>query len=203
MRRVLLLAFVFQASFALVASKGSTAPGTYKDWNDIDEVEILQTFKFADFGSVIVTPMDKSAVTLPPEGENTYAVTKQIYFASDGLLLEGLRGAIRGFRKGVTVESKAEPTAPAGGPKVLVMRAKLLTLDPGSQAARYFGGFGAGSGVAKISVELVDSSTGTVLARFTHEKRSGSGAFGGSYEKVMSKSIKEVGEDFGKGLKAF
>lgn len=201
MRRVFLLGFALQASLALAGSKG-TAPGTYKDWNNIDEVEILQAFKFSDFGSLIVTPLDKSGVTLPAASDNTYAPTKQIYDASDGFLIEGLQKGIGDFRKGFKVEAKEEPAA-AEGSKVLVMRAKLLMLDPGSQAARYFGGFGAGAGKAKISVELVDGSTGTVLARFTHEKRAGSGMFGGSYEKVMSKSLKEVGKDFAEGLKAF
>ena len=69
----------------------------------------------------------------------------------------------------------------------------------GSQAARVFGGFGAGAGSAKITIELVDAASGKVLARMTHERRVGSGG----YDKVMSKALSEVGETFGKGLKGF
>jgi hypothetical protein len=202
MRQALVLVWVLPVSSAI--AEGKTAPGTYKEWNDIDEVEIAQTFRFADFGKVVVTPLDKSAITLPPEAENTYAPTKQILDGSDGFFLEGLQKGISEFRKGLPVEAGAEPASGgSGGTKVLVVRGKLLTLDPGSKAARYWGGFGAGAGRAKISAEIVDSATGTVLARFSHEKRSGTGMFGGSYEKVMSKSLREVGKDFSKGLKAF
>jgi hypothetical protein len=49
----------------------------------------------------------------------------------------------------------------------------------------------------------VDPETGTVLASFVHEKRSGWGFFGASYEKVLAKSIREVGRDFAKALAAF
>ena len=201
-RRMAMLGLAMAGSVALAGSK-STAPGTYKEWNDIDEVEIVQTFKFADFGGLIVTPLDKSAVKLPPESENTYAPTKLIFDASDGFLLEGLKQGVGEFRKGFLIDTRPEAAVASYDSKVLVMRAKLLMLDPGSQAGRYFGGFGAGAGKAKISVELVDHTDGKVLARFTHEKRSGSGMMGGSYEKVMSKSIREVGKDFAKGLRAF
>ncbi len=173
----------------------------YSDWHGMDEVEIFQPFRVADFTGLVVMLLDKSGVALPPQDENTYAPTVKILERSDEFFLEGLRRGVAEFRRGFTVESDSRPSlAPLGGSKILVLRTKLLMLDPGSKAARYWGGFGAGAGKAKISAELIDVATDTVLARLTHEKRSGFGMFGGGYEKVMSKSIREVGEDFGKGL---
>jgi hypothetical protein len=50
---------------------------------------------------------------------------------------------------------------------------------------------------------VVDGKSGDVLLRIQHERRSGSGMFGGSDEKVMTKSLREVGRDIGKALGAF
>ena len=51
--------------------------------------------------------------------------------------------------------------------------------------------------------ELVDASTNEVLVRLTHEKRAGTGMFGGNYTDVMARSVKEVASDVAKALAAF
>lgn len=199
LRHALLAAFMvlpLSASFAQ-----NSAPGTYKDWNKVDAVVIVQSFKFADFGKIVVLPLDKSGIKLPDESDNTYAPTRAMLEGSDAHFIDGLRKSVYDFRKDFTIEPGTEGAT--DGTKVLVVRGKLLTLDPGSKAARAFAGFGAGAAKAKIAIELVEASTGTVLARMTHERRSGTGNFGGSYEKVMSQSLNEVGQTFGKGLKGF
>lgn len=172
----------------------NTAPGTYKDWNKVDTVTIVQSFKFADYDKLVVAPLEKGDIKLPAESDNTYAPTKKMLEASDTYFIQGLSNGVKDFRKDFPVEAGT-----AGGAKVLLVRGKLVKLSAGSQAARVFGGFGAGAGSAKISIELVDAATGKVLARMTHERRVGSGG----YDKVMSKSLNEVGETFGKGLKGF
>jgi hypothetical protein len=62
---------------------------------------------------------------------------------------------------------------------------------------------GAGAGKVALSCEVVDGKSGDVLLRIQHERRSGFGVFGGSDEKVMTKSLREVGKDIGKALGAF
>lgn len=178
----------------------NTAPGNYKDWNKVDSVQIVQSFKFADYSKITVLPLDKRDIKMPADTDNTYKPTKQILEESDTHFLEGLRKGVNDFRKDVTVEKSEVEVKDA---KVLLVRGKLVALNPGSRAARVFGGFGAGAASAKITIEIVDASTGAVLARMTHERRAGTGNFGGAYEKVMSKALTEVGETFGKGLKGF
>ncbi|MBC8086020.1 MAG: DUF4410 domain-containing protein [Phycisphaerae bacterium] len=199
LRHALLVALIALPSAPSFAQ--NSAPGTYKDWNKVDAVEIVQSFKFADFAKVVVLPLETSGIKLPAESDNTYAPTKAMVEGSDAHFIDGLRKSIYDFRKDFTVEQGT--AAPTDGAKVLLVRGKLLTLDPGSKAARAFAGFGAGAAKAKIEIELVDASTGTVLARMTHERRSGTGNFGGAYDKVMSQSLNEVGQTFGKGLKGF
>lgn len=193
-------ALLFAVALALPLAPSfaqSSAPGSYKDWNKVDSVTIVQTFKFADYTKLVVLPLEKSEIKMPAESDNTFAPTKKILEASETYFVEGLGKGVADFRKDVVVEKGAEGAAKDG--KTLLVRGKLVKLGAGSQAARVFGGFGAGAGSAKISIELVDAATGTVLARMTHERRVGSGG----YDKVMSKALSEVGETFGKGLKGF
>ncbi len=195
-RKALLFAATL-AVFALPAAAvfaQKTAPGNYKDWNDVDSVQIVQSFKFADYTKLVVAPLDKNDIKLPAESDNTYAPTKKILEGSDAFFVKGLTKGIADFRKDFVVEEGT-----AGGAKTLLLRGKLVKLGAGSQAARVFGGFGAGAGSARISIELVDAATGTVLARMTHERRVGSGG----YDKVMTKALTEVGETFAKGFKGF
>lgn len=195
-RKALFLALVLALPLAS-GSAQSTAPGSYKDWNKVDSVTIVQSFKFADYTKIVAMPLDKSAITLPAESDNTHAPTKKILEGSDAFFVEGLGKGVSEFRKDVVVEKGTDGAANGAG--VLLVRGKLVKLGAGSQAARVFGGFGAGAGSARIAIELVDAATGKVLAHMTHERRVGSG----SYDKVMSKALTEVGETFGKGLKGF
>lgn len=196
-------ALLFAVAIALPLTSAvaqSSAPGSYKNWKDVDEVEIVQSFKFADYSKIVVAALEKADIKLPADSDNTYKPTKAILEASDTHFLEGLKKGVNDFRKGFPVEAGAGDSKEA---KVLIVRGKLLALNPGSKAARAFAGFGAGAASAKVAIEIVDAATGTVLAKMTHERRAGTGAFGGGYEKVMSKAINEVGETFGKGLKGF
>ncbi len=192
-QKALLLAIALALPLAPTVAQNA-APGSYKDWNKVDSVTIVQSFKFADYTKLVVAPLDKSEIKMPAESDNTYAPTKKILEGSDALFVEGLTKGIADFRKDFAVEKGTE-----GGAKTLLVRGKLVKLGAGSQAARVFGGFGAGAGSARISIELVDAATGTVLARMTHERRVGSGG----YDKVMSKALTEVGDTFAKGLRGF
>ena len=52
-------------------------------------------------------------------------------------------------------------------------------------------------GAAKVGVsgEIVDGGTGKVLARFTQERRSGFGLFGGGYRELLDRTLKQIGGD--------
>ncbi len=64
------------------------------------------------------------------------------------------------------VEKKARRKASTGGGAgTLIIRARLTKLDPGSQAARPWAGFGAGAVKIAIAGEIVDGSTQKTLLR--------------------------------------
>ena len=178
------------------STPATTEPGTYTNWGpDIDELQIVKSFKFADYKSVVVEPFDTSSVQLPEKGDNTYeSVTKVLASATEGFV-QGLRGSVEPKVSIDSNEAKAAGT--------LLIRGKVLAMDPGSKAARYWAGFGAGAARAKIEGEIVDAKSKQVLAKFTQERRSGGGMMGGDYQELMQRNLNAVGEDVANILKAF
>src|SRR5712691_11022895 len=54
-----------------------TAPGTYKEWGpDIDQIEIIKTFKIGDYDKIVVQPFDTSKAPLPDQKEKWYGTLK-------------------------------------------------------------------------------------------------------------------------------
>lgn len=87
--------------------------------------------------------------------------------------------------------------------RTLVIRGRLLKVDPGSKAARYFVGYGAGAVKIQIAGEIVDGSSGSVLLRFTQERRSGVGLFGGDYADLFGRTARQLGGDIAGLINAF
>jgi hypothetical protein len=179
------------------AGKAQTAPGKYTNWGDdeFDVVEILEPFKFADFASVSLAPLDVSHV---PSLEGGAAKDLQKALAGcNEAFLKGVRNGVKDFSK--TPVAAEEPQG-----KALVIKAAVVDLNPGSKAARGLIGYGSGAARAKVSGEILDAATGKVLVRFTHEKRAGSGMLGaGSSSQLMLKSTERAGADIGRLFKAF
>lgn len=177
-----------------------TAPGTYKEWGpDIDEIQIMKSFKMADYDSVVVEPFDTSATPMPDKSDKSYDTIKTVLDSYTETVTEALRGELKAHAK-VSMASN-----PPKSSKTLVVRGKVESLSPGSRAKRYIGGFGAGAAGTKISGDLVDGASGKVLAHFTQDRRS-AGSFkfaGGSDQQVMRDSIHAVAEDIAHILDAF
>lgn len=202
-KHALLLLTVLSLALALflpnesyARGRASTAPGRYKDWNgEIDELTILQTFSLAKYKRIAVASFGRKGVEMPDKEDNTYAPVTRVLGSSAASFTEGLRVKIG---RQVAVEQSGK-----GGPGTLIIRANVTVMNPGSQAARYFGGFGAGGAATGLSGELVDGGTKKVLVRFTQERRSGVGAFGGGYEDLLRRNLRQIGGDIGEVLKAF
>jgi hypothetical protein len=177
-----------------------TAPGTYKEWGpDIDEIEIVKTFKMSDYDKVAVQSFDTKATPLPDKSEKSYDTIKSVLDSYAYTLVEGMKPELKA-KAAVEKVDRAPKTS-----KTLIVRGKVEDLSPGSRAKRYFGGFGAGSAGTKLSGEIVDARSGNVLARFTQERRSG-GTFkvgGGKDADVMRDSIHAAGKDIAHILDQF
>jgi hypothetical protein len=199
-----LAVFALFASAPSVEARGrksvSTEPGTYKEWGpDIDEITINKTFKIADYNTIVVVPFDTSKTTKPGKDEDSYHAVNNVLEGFSGTLSEALRQELKATAK-VEQHSKAPKAS-----RTLIVRGTVEEIDPGSRAARYWAGFGAGGAVTKITGEIVDAATGAVLIQFEQSRRSGGTMkfAGGKDTQVMRDSIHAIGEDVAHMLDTF
>jgi Domain of unknown function (DUF4410) len=178
-------------SASATAAPSPPVPGTYRDWHDVDEVTIIQPFNAAAYSQIAVESFDTTRVKLPPANDNTYQAVQSAMRMMKPAFMDGLAQK---------AQRKANPNAPG---KMLVVRARLSKVDPGSQAARYFVGFGAGAVKIAIAGEIIDRSSGKVLVRFAQERRSAFGAFGGGYADLFQRTAHQLGGDIGELINAF
>lgn len=181
---------------AAAAGKGATAPGTYRDWNgDIDEVTIIQPFNAAAYDSIAVETFDTAGIPLPNPNDNTYAAVQAAIRLIKPAFMAGLEENAR---------RKIGPNLPAAGKaRTLVIRARVTKLDPGSQAARYWAGFGAGAVKIAMTGEIIDAASKKTLVRFKQERRSAMGAFGGGYQELFTRTAHQIGGDIASLVNAF
>lgn len=198
--RLSLVVMLIAATAVPALAKGrrapSTAPGTYEGWGpDIDQIEIVKTFSFGDYSRIVVQPLDTSETPLPESGDNTFDPVKKVLASATEGFVQGLRGEVE-----ADVEMSENAGRAAG---TLLIRGTVEEMNPGSKAARYWAGFGAGAARAKLSLEIVDAATGDVLVRFTQERRSGVGMMGGDYQELMQRNLNAIGEDTANLLNEF
>jgi hypothetical protein len=178
-------------SSAASARPEPTTPGTYRDWHDVDEVTIIQPFNASSYSQIAVESFDSAGVKLPDPNDNTYRA-----------VLLAVRSMKPAFMEGVARNAKRKVGVTGSG-KTLVIRAHLTKVDPGSQAARYVVGFGAGTVKIAIAGEIVDGHSGKVLVRFVQERRSGFGLFGGGYAALFERTARQLGGDVAGLINAF
>ena len=190
---VLMLGLLTDAS---AASKGTTTPGTYRNWNgDLDEVTIVQPFRLDAYNDIAVESFDAAGVALPNPNENTYEAVRSALSSIKPALIQGLLQNLR--------QKPGAANMPRGKGETLVIRARLLKVDPGSQAARYFIKFGAGAVKVEMLGEVIDARSRKTLLRFRQERRSGFGAFGGAYGELFARTARQIGGDVAELLNAF
>jgi uncharacterized protein DUF4410 len=173
----------------------STAPGTYRNWNgDIDEVTIVQPFRLDAYNDIAVESFDITGVPLPNPKENTFGAVQSALRSLKPAFIEGFQQGLRRKPGANTARGKGE---------ILVIIARVSKADPGSQAARYWGGFGAGAVKVALTGDIVDARTRKVLIRFKQERRSGFGIFGGGYGELFDRTARQIGADIAELLNAF
>ncbi len=193
---------------SLFARGASTAPGNYEDWNDLDRIQIMQTFSMSNYQAIVVAPVTSKGAELPAQDDNSYkpimdALSKMTTTFANGLAEEAPRGA----------KVTQGTTAGAGA---LLIRARVTLVHPGSEAARHFGGIaGMAGGAASVGMagEVLDGKTRKVLFTFQQERRSGANSGGlfslgnrgdnNPYARLVNRSAQQIGNDIGEALKAF
>jgi hypothetical protein len=190
-----------------------TYPATMGSWhyNTLDRVDFVERFALADYQAVVVERVATNDVALPPADDNTYEPVKEALGQSSDFMFEGVKS---GVKKAVPVHrapadaragavSDAGAGAGAGAGKNLLVRTSVLMMNPGSQAARYWVGFGAGKAETRVRGELVDGPTGRTLAKFEDSKATTGGFLGGGYSGLLEDHLTEMGSNVGVLIGAF
>ncbi len=94
----------------------------------------------------------------------------------------------------------ASETAPAGE-RALRLEGDFTKLTEGSQAMRYWVGFGAGAAKAQIETRLVDVESAQVQLVTADRRAAGMGVFGGDGREFVIASINQMAEGYAKLLK--
>jgi hypothetical protein len=192
--RFVLAVVLFSLAGILLAATPKT-PGKYQAWGpDIDEVEILQSFRFSDYANVVIEPLGASTMLPAPDADLVDVSAKVVANATPPFLA----GVKKVLPSAALVSG--EPAA-----RTLIVRTKVTLMDPGSRAKRMWIGYGAGAARTAIEGEVVDGATGQVLVRFVQERRSSIERFGrgSSYEEIMKRNLTALGQDAGELLKEF
>ena len=169
----------------------AVVPGRYRDWHDVDEVTIIQAFDPSRYSQIAVESFDSSKVKLPEMKDNTYRAVQSALLTIKPAFIEGL-------------QKKAQhKTGAASSNQMLIVRARLTKVDPGSQAARYWVGYGAGAVKIAMTGEIIDGTSGKTLVRFAQERRSGFGWFGGGYSALFQRTARQIGGDVAGLINAF
>lgn len=190
----------FLAALILIAPPNAIANqkptvGTFEDWDDLDKVDIKQLFNLDDYATVTVEPFDAKDVELPKQDDNTFKPVVEARDAFNERLFTSIKEELED--KPVNNQLNKELG------KVLLVRGKLLIMNPGVKSLRMFVGVGAGHGAVQIQCELVDQETNTILATLTQKRLSGGGWLGGSYDGMLEDLTQELGEDIASLIEHF
>ena len=195
-----LLALSVPGLFAGCATDKPALPTQYpsaaKDWHGMDSVDFERPWRLDNFARLVVEPLAANDTKLPPKDENTYEPVAAIIRKADTLYTNGISRGLHGKIGMMT-------TKPDPAEKALLLRGKLAEVNPGSQAARYWAGFGAGAASVRITGEVVDAKSGDVLLKFNQLRAGAVGAFGGSYDGLLTDCIVSIGRDVGRMLGYF
>jgi hypothetical protein len=185
------------ASMDVVARDAVTRRGTYTNWGpDIDSIEIVSTFDASDYDAIAIGDFSTSSTPRPKKGDNSYDAVAEALRSVEAQLVDGAR-------------RESEKRVAGGATKkarTLLVRGRVLEMDPGSRAGRYWsGGMGGGAAAVKISGEILDAKSGKVLVRFTQRRKSGGGmrVGGGSYTAVLNACVRSIGKDIANIVKQF
>ncbi len=181
----------YQTSPDNALGAGGLAP-TQED-KDAGRVGVAPGFDVKQYRILVVERIPVVASQIEDEGDRRFA-DKMAYFYQNELVRR-----LRDTGLFSQVVNVSEGGRPSGVGKTLTLRGNITRLGRGSQAARYFVGFGAGSTRAQTEMNFVDQSGRVVLV--TADRRMGSaGLFGGSDDDFLRESFDDMARDLAKFL---
>ncbi len=197
---LLFMVFFIALSIPAYGKNDSNAPGLYKNWNlTVDNLEILQSFKISDYSKIIILPLDTLAVLIPTD--NTREPVEIVLSRINQIFIRGLKKGIEDKLNVDLVKKEDETNPDISKAGVLMIKAKVTEMNPGSFALRFWIRFGAGKTRVEMEGEVSDPNTKKTLLKFKHARVSARRLV--FYERVLTGDAMGVSEDIGKMLLNF
>lgn len=174
---------------------GSKSPTQYplvaRGWNGMDSIELLAPYSLAGYDSLFIERIDTSAAVLPPKDENTFKPVSEVLAKLDAITVPQYEKRLKQKFRVTTQKPEAPHTSH------LVLQVKLTEFNPGSAAARFWVGFGAGSGWVRMHAELIDPKSQKTLFKVDQRRISSMRL---DYAGMLASCAKEVADDFAKSI---
>lgn len=158
-------------------------------------VGMREDFALKTYTAIILTAFKVSPTEIKDEEDIRLAKDMAAYLQTQ--LAKKLE-AERIFAK--VIDATASGVVPANE-KVLRLEGEVTRLTEGSQALRYFVGFGAGAAKAQIETRLIDINSRRVQLVTADRRAAGMGIFGGEGRQFVAESMDQMAEGYVKLLK--
>lgn len=155
---------------------------------DAGLVGIAPGFAFKEYGTIVIEPFTVNKAEIKDDDDARLA--KDMVAHLHAQLLRRFQGT------GVKVVDAT--VSPAADARALRLQGEITRLTEGSQALRYFVGFGAGAAKAQIETRFVDIGSGTTWLVTADRRAAGMGIFGGDGRQFVTESIDQMAEGLGK-----
>ena len=177
--------------FSCVGMMAQVKVGKYKDWKKtIDLLEVKAPYDFTGRKTVILLPVETSAVKLPDKDNDNYKlVTKSLANLTQSLANELQKNLQKQGYK-VIVADNGE----VRDPEAIVLQLNWTEFDLGNRALRAWVGFGAGN--AGFGTDGVIYDGDDAVISFSHRRIAPMDSR--DYEKLAVKGVKDVSEDLAK-----
>ena len=152
-------------------------------------------FAARSYTTIVLTPFTVASGEIKDEDDNKLAKDMTAYFQAQ--LVRKLQAAAVFTR----VIDGTTSTDLAGDEKALRLEGDVTKLTEGSQAVRYFVGFGAGAAKAQIETRLVDVQSRRIELVTADRRAAGMGLFGGDGRQFVTESMDQMAEGYVKLLK--
>lgn len=177
---------------------GTPAVGDLKP--DVEDAEgglvgLRPGFSPKTYTAIVLTPLKVSPSEIKDDEDARLAKDMTAYVQAQ--LLKRLQAAGI-FAK--VIDATASAALPVDA-KILRLEGEITKLTEGSQALRYFVGFGAGAAKAQIETRLVDVQSGRVELVTADRRAAGLGIFGGDGRQFVTESMDQMTDGYVRMLK--
>ena len=162
---------------------------------DGGHVGVAPDFKPAAYRVVVLEPFEVSASEIKDQDDVRFAKDMAAYLHAQVLRRLQAAGIF------ASVVDATVSTAQSSGERAIRLQGQISKLTEGSQALRYFVGFGAGAAKAQIETRLVDAQSQRVVMITADRRAAGMGIFGGDGRQFVTESLDQMADGYVKLLK--